>query len=150
MQAVAREASWLVDFLLDATREGNWWIGVALGEYDPPLGESSRSSRGPAFYAAREAVERAKSTPWVFALDGPPRFRQVELCLIAASWIVRRRTDAQHRAVRLMREEGKGVRVAKILGITPTSVSQHLRTGGAAEENAARQLALDLLGEAAA
>ena len=33
MQAVAREASWLVDFLLDATRDGEWWIGVALGGY---------------------------------------------------------------------------------------------------------------------
>lgn len=42
------------------TRLGGWRIGVGIGEVDHPLPESTRAARGPAFVAAREAVERAR------------------------------------------------------------------------------------------
>lgn len=40
-----------------------WHIGIGIGEVDHPLPESSSAGRGPAFYAAREAVEAAKTAP---------------------------------------------------------------------------------------
>ena len=153
IQAVAGEAGWLVELVLEETRAAGWWIGIGLGGYDAPLGDSARASRGEAFYAARAAVDVAKSRAWGFAVgdareDDP--MHRVEQCLIAASWIVRKRTDRQHEAVDLLRREGQANRVARVLGISEAAVSERLRGSGVGEENAARALAVSLLADASA
>ena len=150
MQAVATEVAWLIDLLLDATRSEAWWLGVAVGAYDEPLGDSARASRGEAFYRARSAVEEAKSRPWGFRLDGDEAIARAERCLTAVSWIVRKRTDPQQEAVELLRELGRANRVAERLGISNPAVSMRLRGAGMAEEMAGRELAWDLLREAGA
>lgn len=43
-------------------RDGQWTVGIGVGN-DGHLGTSSRASRGGPFYAAREAVEDAKTDP---------------------------------------------------------------------------------------
>lgn len=61
-----------VDVVRALTRQGGWSIGVGVGAVETPLPTSTRAATGPAFYAARAAVERAKSTPERFALEVAP------------------------------------------------------------------------------
>src|SRR5690625_4810119 len=43
--------------------DSDWHIGIGIGEVDRPLPETTVEARGEAFYAARQAVEAAKSAP---------------------------------------------------------------------------------------
>lgn len=52
----------VVAALFSAWRLGHWSIGIGAGRVETPLGERAPESRGPAFIAAREAVERAKNS----------------------------------------------------------------------------------------
>jgi hypothetical protein len=144
IQAVAGELSFLVDLLLEETRRAEWWVGAAIGGYEEPLGATARDSRGPAFYDARDAVEAAKERPWGFVLGGDA-LRRVELCLTTTSWIVRKRTALQHEAVTSLRMFGRQTEVARQLGKSQSTVSERLGAAGREEEEAGRELALELL-----
>lgn len=55
--------------LLIALRSGRWHCGVGVGEVDPASWESgTRAGRGPAYLAARDAVEAAKGMPGSVAI----------------------------------------------------------------------------------
>src|SRR5690625_1944401 len=41
--------------------DSDWHIGIGIGEVERPLPETTVEARGEAFYAARQAVEAAKS-----------------------------------------------------------------------------------------
>jgi hypothetical protein len=43
--------------------DSDWHIGIGIGEVERPLPETTVEARGEAFYAARQAVEAAKSAP---------------------------------------------------------------------------------------
>ena len=43
--------------------ESDWHIGIGIGEVERPLPDTTVEARGEAFYAARQAVEAAKSAP---------------------------------------------------------------------------------------
>lgn len=43
--------------------DSGWHIGIGIGEVDRPLPQVTTEGRGAAFYAARQAVEAAKSAP---------------------------------------------------------------------------------------
>ncbi|WP_025777278.1 hypothetical protein [Brevibacterium sp. VCM10] len=43
--------------------DAGWHIGIGIGEVERPLPETTTEGRGAAFYAARQAVEAAKSAP---------------------------------------------------------------------------------------
>lgn len=148
VQAVAATADWLVDLVLESAREQRWWIGIGIGVVEP-LAKTARDSRGEAFHRARTAVDIAKQRPWGFALAGPPAFNRVERCLLPLTFIVRHRTDRQHAAAELYRTHRTGRVVAKELGVSPSTISQSLRSAGTMEEIAGRDLAHDLLAEAA-
>ena len=149
VQAVASDVAWMIDLVLDGAREERWWIGIGIGAVEP-LGETARDSRGEAFYRARAAVGTAKRRPWGFALDGPPAFERVERCLLPLAFVVRHRTARQHEAAELSRRHRTAREVARELGVSPSTVSQSLRSAGVAEELAGRALARELLAEAAA
>jgi len=71
---------------------GDWWVGLGVGAAD--IGEAARDSRGPAFYAARRAVERAQlrwasecgaTVEWAVLDDAATvRWRDLWLRLLAA------------------------------------------------------------------
>ncbi|WP_336923354.1 hypothetical protein [Aquipuribacter sp. SD81] len=56
--------------VLALVRDERWWVGVGVGAVERPLPASTRAGRGPAFTAAREAVERAKRRPHAVAVVG--------------------------------------------------------------------------------
>lgn len=53
----------VVDAILMLMRENTWHLGIGIGPVEEPTPADLREARGPAFLAAREAVEDAKDRP---------------------------------------------------------------------------------------
>ena len=52
--------------------DSDWHIGIGIGEVERPLPEATTEGRGAAFYAARQAVETAKSAPAHLVVTADP------------------------------------------------------------------------------
>ena len=52
--------------------DSGWHIGIGIGEVERPLPEPTIEGRGAAFYAARQAVEAAKSAPANLVVSADP------------------------------------------------------------------------------
>ena len=61
VQGVVERPDEVVEIALHALRSGRWYVGIGVGAVDLPLPASPREGSGPAFVAARTAVEHAKS-----------------------------------------------------------------------------------------
>lgn len=61
IQGVVQDPGEAVAIALHALRRGHWYVGIGVGPVDMPLPQSPREGSGPAFVAARHAVERAKA-----------------------------------------------------------------------------------------
>ena len=61
VQGVVERPDEVVEIALHALRSGRWYVGIGVGAVDLPLPASPREGSGPAFVAARLAVDRAKS-----------------------------------------------------------------------------------------
>ena len=133
--------------LLAALRQGDWHCGVGVGEVDDDsFATGTRAGRGPAYLAARDAVEAAKSMPGSVAVrvpDDPPAATAEEWAAdCEAVWtlvgaLVLDRTEAQWRAVDAVDRAPTQAAAAEELGITPTSVAGALRLSHIREERAA-------------
>jgi hypothetical protein len=130
-QGVLEDAVSVVDAILTLMREGGWHIGVGIGTVEEPLPDDPRSARGPAFLAARSAVDRAKREPTHVcvgaadpaAVEGEDA--EVVLQLLAA--LRSRRTDQGWEAADLMSATGSRTEVAARLGVTRQAVGQRLQ-----------------------
>ena len=132
--------------LLVALRDGDWHCGVGVGEVDDDsFATGTRAGRGPAYLAARDAVEAAKSMTGSVAVRVP-----VDSGDEATTWagdceavwtlvarLVLERTEAQWRAVDAVDRSPTQAAAADELGITPTSVAGALRLSHIREERAA-------------
>ena len=150
VQGVMDEASAVVDLVLGLVRRGAWSIGIGAGPVDEPLPASTRAGSGPAFVLARKAVERAKSSPQLLAVEAPDADRagsaQAALDLLAS--VVQRRFEPGWEAVDLISRGITQTEVAEALGITKQAVSQRLRAATWAPEVAGRDLAARMLAAA--
>jgi hypothetical protein len=141
MQAVIGEPSALTGVIEFCLRHGGWWLGIGLGEIES-LGETARDSRGAAFAAAREAIERAKKRRrHAIAVAGEPEelAKRLEGMCEALAFIAERRTERQWQIVDATREAGTGSWAAETLGITPQTANESLRAGGVREQFALEQ-----------
>ena len=132
--------------LLVALRDGDWHCGVGVGEVDDDsFATGTRAGRGPAYLAARDAVDAAKSMTGSVAVRVP-----VDSGDEATTWagdceavwtlvarLVLERTEAQWRAVDAVDRSPTQAAAADELGITPTSVAGALRLSHIREERAA-------------
>lgn len=143
--------------LLLALRDGDWHCGVGLGEVDDDSwATGTRAGRGPAYLAAREAVEAAKSLPGSVAFRVPTTADESAIGWAAdceAVWtlvasLVLDRTEAQWRTVDAVDRSPTQAAAAEALGITPTSVAGNLRASRIREERAAYPALDRLLGGA--
>ena len=132
--------------LLTALRDGDWHCGVGVGEVDrDSFATSTRAGRGPAYLAARDAVEAAKSMTGSVAVRVPDNAGEEAAAWAAdceAVWtlvagLVLGRTEAQWRAVDAVDRSPTQAAAAEELGITPTSVAGALRLSHIREERAA-------------
>ncbi|WP_433612873.1 hypothetical protein [Prescottella agglutinans] len=150
VQAVADDPAAVVDLVLDLVRRGHWSIGVGVGAVEEPLPAQTRAGRGPAFEAAREAVERAKKAPAAVAVEAedPDAALDADTALSLVALLVARRSPQGQAAVDLMARGLTQAEAAAELEITKQAVSQRLSAAGWHAEVAGRRLAARLLGRA--
>ncbi len=152
VQAVTDNARLVVTIALDLIRRKHWSVGIGTGTVELPLPASTRAGRGPAFEAARTAVDSAKSALVPVAVVGEPGIaaaaESAQTALVLTGLIVSRRSPQGQAAVGLMDRGMSQTEVADLLGITKQAVSQRLTTAAWQPEVAGRTLCERLLREA--
>lgn len=149
VQGVTADAGVAVEAALRALRDGHWSVGIGIGAVDTPLPAGTREAAGPAFVAARDAVDRAKKTgdrPPV-AVTGPAGAAAAESVLVLIGRLIRDRTAEQWRILEHVEPGTWGAQsaAARKLGISPQSVGKTIARAGWQEEWAARPAAALLL-----
>ncbi len=139
------------------TRLGGWRIGLGAGAVDTPVPTSTRAARGPAYLAARAAIDTARSAPAELALALPAGVSGAAYGEIgdaakdaeAALWLLRtvlaRRSEEGWELMDLLDEGLSNARAAERLGISPSAVSQRLSRASRIEVDRGSQLSARLL-----
>lgn len=139
--------------ILTLMRSTRWHVGLGIGPVDRPLpadGDPTRA-RGPAFVAARDAVDRAKTDPHhvaVVAPGAPGEAYDVKAVLDLLDTVRQGRTDAGWEVVDLALAGLTQAAAAERLSITRQAVQQRLRAAGWAAEDAVRPTLVRLLARA--
>ena len=148
VQTVLSTADAALDLGLLLVRWGGWSVGIGAGP-DELLAESARESSGPAFVAARRAVERAKvkSEPVPLIVDGThagaSEAATAVVQLLAA--IVQRRSHAGWEVADLLARGRTQREAAERLEISEQAVSQRVASAMINEERRARPVAARLI-----
>jgi hypothetical protein len=149
-QGVLDDPAAVVDVVRRLVRDGGWSIGVGAGPVQTPLPGSTRAGAGPAFIAARSAVEAAKRRPFRIAVRGvaaePAADAQAVLTALAA--LVERRSDQAWEAIALVESGRTQAQAAAELGVTRQAVGQRLSAGLWEVERDLRPTAARLLARA--
>jgi hypothetical protein len=150
-QGVLGEPSDVVELVLRLVRMGGWSIGVGAGPVHMPLPESTRAGAGPAFLAARRAVDAAKQRPFRLAVRGvvPPEAADAQAVLSALAGLVDRRSAQAWAAIALVEEGRTQSDAATALGVSRQAVGQRLAAGMWELERELRPTAARLLTRAA-
>ncbi|MGI3780164.1 MAG: hypothetical protein ACRYG2_05235 [Janthinobacterium lividum] len=139
--------------ILGLMRTRTWHLGVGIGPVDRPLpadGDPTRA-HGPAFVAARDAVEQAKSDPHhvaVVAPGAPDEAYDVKAVLDLLDTVRQGRTRAGWEVADLALAGLTQAASAERLSISRQAVQQRLRAAGWAAEDAARPTLVRLLARA--
>lgn len=127
-QLVSYSAAPIVAACLFLLAEGRWAIGVGIGPGQ--LAYSTRASRGPAFVAARAAVESARRRsavrPIVIHGSDPDGASHATAIAQALAAFVMQRSPAGHSAVAAVSAAPTQQAAAHALGITQQALSQRL------------------------
>ncbi|MBM7414627.1 MULTISPECIES: hypothetical protein [Nocardiaceae] len=147
VQGVADDASVALDLALDFLEDGHWSVGIGVGAVEDPLPRSTRAGRGPAFEAARDAVDSAKNAVAHIAVRGGDAESAGDADAVVAllALLLVRRTEQGRAAVDSVRRLGSQTAVAEELSITPQAVSQRLAVAGWQAERAARPVVARML-----
>ncbi|MBK8755674.1 MAG: hypothetical protein IPM08_00640 [Actinomycetales bacterium] len=154
IQGVCEGAEEVLDIVTTLIRHGQWRIGIGIGPVDLPLPESPREGRGPAFVAARDAVQAAHPVPGQLAVRsrfGPATARGVrevsgrhtryaESALLLYARLLRSRTPEGWQVVDHLARGLTQKDTAAKLGVTPSAVSQRVRRAGWQEQVRGREL----------
>jgi len=140
-QGVLDEPAAVVAALEALLRSGEWNIGIGVGPVETPLPDQARAGRGPAYLSAREAVTRAKSSPWhVRAVGEGDRVRALESAIWLWAALLARRTPRGWEVADLVDEGLTYDEAASRIGISQSAVSQRAAAAGIAEGRRAREL----------
>jgi hypothetical protein len=147
VQGVFSEARTTVDVIVELLRADTWYVGLGVGEVAQPLPRSTRAGSGAAFVNAREAVNRAKSSPYHLNVVGTNAHaaEQVETVLWLMASVLRRRSDRGWAVADLLAEGLTRREIGVKLGISQSAVTQRAQAAGFAEEQRGRVLAAELL-----
>lgn len=147
-QGLLSKADEVLDAVTTLSRLGGWSIGIGIGAVAEPLPDSTRAARGPAFVAAREAVETARRrTPPRLAVRGPDIVTagHAEAGLRLLLLVLDARSRPAWDAVDLVRDGATHSAAAKALRITRQAVGQRLAAGHLQLERESRSLLEHLL-----
>jgi hypothetical protein len=150
-QGVLAEPADVVEVVLRLVRMGGWSIGVGAGPVQLPLPDSTRAGAGPAFLAARRAVDAAKQRPFRLAVRGavPPEAADAQAVLSALAGLVDRRSEQAWSAIALVEAGRTQSDAADALGISRQAVGQRLAAGMWELERELRPTAAHILARAA-
>ncbi|MBN1093018.1 hypothetical protein JKP75_10885 [Blastococcus sp. TML/M2B] len=150
-QGVVEEPDVAVDVVVDLLRDGGWSIGVGAGPVQTPLPASTRAATGPAFLAARRAVDAAKQRPGRLAVRGAsaPDAEDAQAVLSALAAVVEKRSAQAWEAIALVEDGRTQAEAAAELGISRQAVGQRLAAGLWELERELRPTAARLLARAA-
>lgn len=134
LQLLTADADTVLDAALQLLREEHWRVGIGLGPVRAPLPESVREARGPAFVAARGAIETAERRATRCALRSPEidDERAADLgALIDLLLTQRARWSEQGWELHDLLEEGDTqADAAERIGISPQAASKRARAAG--------------------
>jgi hypothetical protein len=152
IQLLPASAEDTLAIVLELTREDAWSVGVGIGPARLPLPRATREATGEAFFAARDAVNRAKKSQTRFALtqagdDTGDALRGADAeALIALLLVLReRRTDGGWELYDLLNTGLTQSESAERLGITAGAASLRARAAGIRVEKAASEALVRLL-----
>jgi hypothetical protein len=145
VQGLVEDPHEVTEIVMTLLRGSAWWVGLGVGSLERPLPDSARAGRGPAYVAAREAVEAAKALPAGVAVRGDERAAYVQSAFSLLAAVVHRRSQPGWEVVDLLDQGLRQVEVAERLGITPQAVSSRLRVAAWLEERDGRVLVSWLL-----
>jgi hypothetical protein len=142
----------LVATILSLMREGTWHLGVGIGPVDEPTPADLREARGPAFLAARRAVEEAKGRADHLRLISVPPTEDAaddaETVLALVLALRARRSSAGWVAADLADHGLTLAEIAIRLGISRQAVGQRLQAAQWSLDRDARPVAARLLDRA--
>ncbi|GAB3808020.1 hypothetical protein GCM10028798_33540 [Humibacter antri] len=142
VQTVTAAADAALGIALDLTRTGEWSVGIGCGRVREPLPADARAATGPAFFAAREAVDAAKKRTTRFALRSggsaeEERASDVEALVELLLTTRARRSNAGWELYDLMRQGLTQREASARLNISEPAVSSRARAAGIHPEAAA-------------
>ena len=127
VQGVLLEATHCLAAATVLLRDGRWSVGVGVGAVELPLPPSTRAGRGPAFSAAREAVEEAKTRQQRCCVVGASeRAADADAVLVLATAVSDRWSEEARAAVSLVEAGLTQSEAAEKLGVTRQAVGQRL------------------------
>ncbi|GGK89979.1 hypothetical protein JOE58_000752 [Curtobacterium luteum] len=151
-QVLVAEPGAAVDVVRTLTRQGGWSIGVGIGPVERPLPTTTRAATGPAFYAARDAVERAKAVPERFALEVAPGLArttaEVEPLVAQTVRSLARRSREGWELADLLDRGYSRTEAAARLDITPQAVAKRYASADLRSDAPVRGALASLLGSA--
>lgn len=151
IQILPASAADTLAIVLELTREDAWSVGVGIGPARRPLPRATREATGEAFFAARDAVTRAKKSQTRFALtaaddaDDGLRGADVEALVSLLLVLRERRTDAGWELYDLLTTGLTQSESAGRLGITAGAASLRARAAGIRVERASSEALVRLL-----
>ena len=147
---VANPAS-VVDVTLSLMRTVAWHIGIGIGAVQQPLPSDARQARGPAFLAARSAVEAAKKQSTHLSVRSVPdrvEARDAEITFRLLIALQLRRSPQGWEAAELMDQGLTQAAAASMLAITRQALSQRLQAAHWSLDREARLVLARLLARA--
>jgi hypothetical protein len=139
IQALTGHADTALALVLELTRAGQWSVGLGCGGIRLPLPSATREASGEAFFAARDAVARAKKMQTRLAIEARaagesaeawPRATDAEALVNLLLLLRERRSPAGWELYDLLAAGMAQNEAAARLGITPPSVSSRARAAG--------------------
>ena len=141
----------VVDVTLGLMRTVAWHIGIGIGTVQQPLPSDVRQARGPAFLAARSAVDAAKKEPTHLSVQAAPdrvEVRDVEITFRLLVALQQRRSPLGWEAADLMDRGLTQAAAANTLEITRQALSQRLQAAHWSLDREARPVLARLLARA--
>jgi SatD family (SatD) len=147
-QGLLVNAASVVDVTLSLMRTLAWHIGIGIGAVQQPLPSDARQARGPAFLAARGAVEAAKKELTHLSVRSEPdrvEVRDVEATFRLLIALQQRRSPQGWEAAELMDQGLTQAAAASTLAITRQALSQRLQAAHWSLDREARPVLARLL-----
>jgi hypothetical protein len=149
IQAATEDAATALAIVLHLTRDGNWSVGLGIGDIRTPLPDSTRAMTGSAFILARDAVIAAKKRATRFSLeidDGRlPDDGILEPLIDLLLHLRARRTPEGWEVADRLVDGATQAQLAADLGITPQAVSLRVQNAQLHTETAAIAALVELL-----